>query len=80
MWRFEDDERSWYSYDFPIMGGKTFSRHYLSRVQYKSSWHIQLQWPLFLEVQVGGWEAYVGFKRDADKVYWVAAYAGRTWK
>lgn len=53
---------------------------YLSRVQYWCKWHIQIQWPLFICVHYGGWMGYIGFKRDADKVYWAALYLGRTWK
>lgn len=71
-WRYEDDTTSWYG--FPN------SPCYLSRVQYYQSWHVQVQWPLFIELQIANWEVYVGFKRDADKVYWLALYIGRTWK
>lgn len=71
MWRWENDK-----YDSYI----ELKNGYLSRVQYQMDWHIQLQWPLFFEVQIGTWEAYVGFKRDSDRVYWLAAYAGRIWK
>lgn len=53
---------------------------YLSRVQYESDWHIGLEWPLFLHGHVGNWQFYIGFKRDADKVYWLALYFGRIWK
>lgn len=54
--------------------------YYLSRVQYWTNWHIGLQWPLFLHGHRGGWQFYIGFKRDADRVYWLALYFGRIWK
>ncbi len=53
---------------------------YLSRVQYWTKWHIALQWPLFLHGHYGQWQGYIGFKRDADRVYWLSLYFGRTWK
>lgn len=74
-WRFEDDSSSWYEDGYLYPAPK-----YLSRVQYLQSWHIQIQWPLFFLIQIKTWEFYIGFKRDADKVYWLALYAGRTWK
>lgn len=57
-----------------------FNRFYLSRVQYWVDWDLQIQWPLFLGFHWKGWQGYIGFKRDADKVYWLALYFGRTWK
>lgn len=53
---------------------------YLSRVQYHTNWHIQLQWPLFLGFHFRQWQGYIGFKRDADRVYWLALYLGKIWK
>jgi len=53
---------------------------YLSRVQYWCGWHIALEWPLFLHGHYGNWQAYIGCKRDADKVYWLSVYLGRCWK
>lgn len=50
---------------------------YLSRIQYWCDWHTQLQWPLFFGFHAGNWQGYIGFKRDADKVYWLALYFGR---
>ena len=71
-WRYEDDTRDGYVEWVPS---------YLSRVQYKQTkWHIQMQWPLFILIQIGRWEAYAGFKRDADKVFWLSLYMGRCWK
>ena len=53
---------------------------YLSRVQYWCDWHIQIQWPLFLNFHFWKWQGYVGLKRDADRVFRLALYFGRTWK
>lgn len=54
--------------------------YYLSRVQYWCDWHIALQWPLFLHGHYKDWQAYIGFKRDADRVYWLSLYVGKVWK
>lgn len=72
------------------------TRFYLSRVQYYCRWHVQLQWPLFLcfhwywnandvssypsKSKLKGVMGYIGFKRDADKVYWAALYLGTSFK
>lgn len=53
---------------------------YLSRVQYWCDWHVGLQWPLFLHGHYGEWQGYIGFKRDADRVYWLSLYFGKVWK
>lgn len=80
VWRYENDLMDAYS-----RGSRAFISFapegwYLSRVQYRAKWHIALQWPLFLHGHIGGWQFYVGFKRDADRVYWLAIYPGRVWK
>lgn len=53
---------------------------YLSRVQYWTDWHVQLQWPLFFGCHFARYQFYIGFKRDADRVYWLALFFGRMWK
>lgn len=69
---------------------------YLSRVQYWIRWHVQLAWPLFfcfhfywknedvgsypVRPRLKGWAGYIGFKRDADLVYWLGLYLGRSFK
>lgn len=79
-WRFEDDCSDYYS-----LGSNPRPNEYLSRIQYKKKWHIQLQWPLFLacHIQLGKRPLYfyIGAHRDADKVYWIPSmYIGLTWK
>lgn len=70
---------------------------YLSRSQYWTKWHIQLQWPLFVAFHIYWrlrdvpsfpdrpredlsilhmFQFQIGFKRDADKVYWLTMGAG----
>lgn len=71
VWRYEDDVTAFCSK--PTWG-------YLSRVQYWMTWHIQIQWPLFLQIQLWGMQFYIGFKRDQDKVYWLSLFIGRIWK
>lgn len=79
-WRLEDDTFSG-GLDAGVLVNRKFGGGwYLSRVQYWTNWHLALQWPLFLHGHYGKWQFYVGFKRDADKVYWLALYAGRVWK
>ena len=58
-----------------------YNQFYLSRIQAWVVWHIQIQWPLFLcfSFTIGDsmWMGYCGFKRDADKVYWLALFFGK---
>lgn len=58
-----------------------YNKFYLSRVQYWVDWHIQIQWPLFIcfsfYINDYFWMGYFGFKRDADKVYWLSLFFGR---
>jgi hypothetical protein len=87
FWRTEDDrlpaERGepqrlliWRVMDWNAYGHQC----YVPRVQYWNKWHFALQWPLFLHAHYGSWQFYAGFKRDADRVYWLALYLGRVWK
>ncbi len=81
QWRFESNDNLWYSgSDNSIMLATKWTAFYLSRVQYGKQWHIALQWPLFLHGHFGEWQFYIGFKRDADRVYWLAFYIGKKWK
>lgn len=75
LWRYECDLYD--RYEYALINSKGW---YLSRVQYLSKWHVQLQWPLFFAGHVGKWQWYVGLKRDADKIFWLALYCGRCWK
>jgi hypothetical protein len=78
FWRHEDDQAAVGCLHLRCKHlGESF---YLSRVQYWTNWHIALQWPLFLHGHAGNWQAYIGLKRDADRVYWLAVYFGRIWK
>ena len=84
-WRFETNETSFefgmFTPFFHLLDWKlSKDSHYLSRVQYYNDWHIALAWPLFLHGHVGNWQFYIGFKRDADRVYWLALYLGKIWK
>jgi len=54
--------------------------NYLSRVQYYTTWHLALDWPLFLHGHFGEWQFYIGFKRDADRIYWLSLFIGKKWK
>lgn len=74
-WRYENDKQDLYGFN-----PKPPQGWYLSRVQYQKRWHFQVQWPGFVEFQVGDWEIYLGFKRDADRIYWLALYVGKVWK
>ena len=79
-WRFENDKSDRYS-----LGSQPRDNEYLSRIQYKKDWHIQVQWPLFLacHIKIGQKPLYfyIGAHRDADKVYWIpSVYIGLKWK
>lgn len=83
--RFENTDGTDTFYDdccnpYPHKGWLTEHNYYLSRVQLWCDWHIGLQWPLFLHGHFRGWQFYIGFKRDADRVYWLAGFLGRVWK
>jgi hypothetical protein len=81
-WRLEDDT-TWQllkSQRRVLTFTRGWGRWYLSRVQYYCAWHVQLQWPLYVGFHCGDWQGYAGFKRDADRVYWLALYFGRVWK
>lgn len=54
--------------------------NYFSRVQYYTAWHLAFHWPLFISMHIGNWQGYIGFKRDADRIYWLSLYFGRKWK
>lgn len=53
---------------------------YLSRVQYGSNWHFAIERYPFVHWHYDNWQGYIGFKRDADKVTWIALYLGKIWK
>lgn len=82
LWRIEDnDNNSFYVYPFErLLTQPGLLNLYVSRVQYKKKWHIGLQWPLFLHGHYGNWQFYIGFKRDADRVYWLSFFIGHIWK
>lgn len=76
--RWENDIIAIKSVNKPIFWyDSQFNRFYLSRIQSWVSWMVQLQWPLFFAVKVGEWFGYIGYKRDADKVYILGAHIGK---
>ncbi len=100
--RWENTDGSWETIDTPQkIGQQTFdwtgAAVYLSRSQYWTKWHIQLQWPLFIAFHIYWrlrdvpsfpdrpredlsilhmFQFQIGFKRDADRVYWLTAGLG----
>lgn len=74
--RYENDAKQWDAFQV----NEFFDGGYVSRVQYSLDWHIGLQWPLFLHGHYGDWQFYIGFKRDADRIYWLSLYFGKKWK
>lgn len=80
--RFENDILAIKSLAKPIIWyDSSFNKFYLSRIQYWTKWHIQIQWPLFLGFSFYRndqfWMGYLGFKRDADKIYILGAFFGK---
>lgn len=84
--RWENDILAIRSVNKPIFfynPGKT--GFYLSRVQYWTKWHLQLQWPLFIccswkvnkTLTIGG---YLGFKRDTDAYWAPSLWVGKGYK
>ncbi len=79
--RWENDIIVIKSTNAPIfLYNSVYNKFYLSRLQSWVKWHFQVQWPLFLTGHVyikdKMWFAYVGFKRDADKIYWLSLTVG----
>lgn len=79
-WRYERDGTG-----FPIQSiRKMGDKWYLSRVQKWCTWSVQLMWPLCLIYHFplfGGLvNGYLGFYRDADRVYWMGIFIGGVFK
>lgn len=76
--RWENDIIAIKSTNTPVfLYDSKYNKFYLSRIQSWVTWCIQLQWPLFFTIKVGDWVGYLGFKRDADKIYILGAHIGR---